>query len=179
MNFKDSNTLKNLQHALEGELKASTKYEIYGLKAREDGFEQIGNIFDETSQNEREHAEIWMKIINKGEIPYTLDNLKDSYGGETYEYTNMYPEFAKEARKEGFRDIADLFEGVANIERFHNYRFRKLAGNIEAGEVFCKPEENLWICLNCGNIVQSNCAPKECPVCGYPQGYYQLLAENF
>jgi len=179
MDFKNSKTFANLQNALEGELKASTKYEIYGLKAREDGFEQIGNIFDETSQNEREHGEIWLKILNNGEVPYTLDNLEDSYGGETHEWTNMYPDYAREARVEGYNDIAALFEGVANIERHHDYRFRVLANNIETGEVFCKKVEVLWICLNCGNIVSGRCAPKECPVCGYPQAFYELYNDNF
>ncbi len=179
MDFKSSKTFKNLQNALEGELKASTRYEIYSQKARDDGFEQIGNIFEETSHNEKEHAEIWLKIIDNGEIPYTLDNLKDAYGGETHEWTNMYPEYARTARAEGFNEVANLFERVANIERHHDFRFRELAKNIENGAVFCKRVENLWICLNCGNIVHGKCAPRKCPVCGYPQAYYELLEENF
>jgi rubrerythrin len=179
MDFRESKTFNNLQHALEGELKASTKYSIYGSKAREDGFEQIGDIFDETSHNEKEHAEIWMKIMNNGEIPDTLDNLKDAYSGETYEWTKMYREYAQEAAVEGYQDIADLFEGVAGIERHHDFRFRELAKNIETGEVFCKKNEHLWICMNCGNIIRGKCAPEVCPVCGFPQAYYKLLDDNF
>ncbi len=179
MDFRSSKTFQNLLNAVNGELKASTKYEIYSSKAREDGFEQIGNIFEETSHNEKEHAEIWLKILNNGEIPYTLDNLKDAYSGESHEWTSMYPEYARIAREEGFNEIAFLFDGIANIERHHNFRFRELAKNIKNGEVFCKPVENLWICLNCGNIVRGKCAPKKCPVCGYPQAFFELLEENF
>lgn len=179
MDFKESNTYKNLQHALDGELKASTKYEIYGFKAREEGFEQIGELFAETSHNEREHGELWMKLLNKGKIPNTLDNLKDAYTGETYEWTTMYREFAQEAHQEGYHDIAELFEGVADIERHHDFRFRELTKNIENRDVFCKKGEHLWICMNCGNVVRGRCAPEKCPVCEYPQAYYKLLDENY
>jgi len=177
--FKKSNTYNNLQKAFAGETSASGKYAIFGFKAKEDGYEQIGNIFFETSGNEREHAEIWYKILNGGEIPCTLDNLKNAYGGEYFEWTEMYMNYAKEAKKEGYYDIAKLFEGVANIERHHDARFRKLADNIIDNEVFCKKEKMVWVCLNCGNLVYDQCAPEVCPVCDYPQGYYQLNCENY
>jgi Rubrerythrin len=179
MDFQDTQTYKNLQHAFEGELKASTKYRIYGDKAREDGFEQIGNIFDETSGNEQEHAEIWFKILHGGEMPSTLENLKDAYEGEQYEWTKMYRDFALTARQEGLNKIADLFEGVAGIERHHDGRYEQLASNIETGKVFCKSNETVWVCLNCGNLYWGKCAPKRCPVCDFPQGFYELNCDNF
>jgi rubrerythrin len=178
-NFIESNTYRNLLAAFNGEATASTKYAIYGMKAKEDGFEQIGNIYEETSRNEREHAEIWFKLLHGGVIPTTLDNLKDSFGGENYEWTNMYMGYAEEAKKEGYSEIARLFEGVAAIERHHDARFRKLAQNIMYDKVFCKGTPVLWVCLNCGNLFYGECAPDPCPVCGYPQGYYQLNCENY
>ncbi len=179
MEFKKSKTYENLQSALEGELKASTKYKIYGMKARDDGFEQIGNIYDETSRNEREHAEFWLKLLNDGEIPYTLKNLTDSYSGVSHEWTNIYQDYAQVAINEGYNDIASLFTSVSNIERFHDHQFRELARNLETEEVFCKRVVTLWICLNCGNIVQGRCAPTTCPVCGSPQAYFELFEENY
>ncbi len=177
--FSESNTYKNLQAAFDGETKASTKYAIYGRKAKEDGYEQIGNIFNETSGNEREHAEIWLRLLNGGELPSTPENLKESFSGENYEWTTMYIGFAQEARREGYPEIAELFEGVAAIERHHDSRFRKLASNIMNSTVFCKNSNVLWICLNCGNLYYGECAPEPCPVCGYPQGYYQLNCNNY
>lgn len=178
MELKDSKTFENLQKAFEGELKASTKYVIYGSKAREEGYEQIANIFDITSGNEREHAEIWLKALEGGELPDTLDNLSDAIRGESYEWQTMYLEFARVAREEGFEDIAKLFEEVGNIERHHDYRYERLRDNLEEGTLFCKQSERVWICLNCGNISWGECAPEICPVCGYPQGYYELFSEN-
>jgi rubrerythrin len=178
-NFKESNTYKNLQAAFNGETKASTKYAIYGRKAYEEGYMQIGNIFEETSGNEREHAEIWMKLMEGGEVPSTLENLKDAYSGENYEWTQMYVNYAEEAEKEGYPEIADLFAGVAAIERHHDARYRKLAQNIINDQVFCKRTNTLWVCLNCGNLYYGECAPEVCPVCGYPQGYYQVNCENY
>lgn len=179
MEFKESKTYKNLQKAYEGELKASTRYHIYGEKARDDGFEQIGDIFMETSHNEKEHAEIWLKLLNGGKIPSTLENLKEAAKGENYEWTTMYKQFADTAREEGFNKIADLFEGVARIENNHDGRFETLAWNIESDRVFCRENEAVWICTNCGNLTWAECAPKVCPVCGYPQGYYELYCEAF
>ncbi|WP_312649338.1 rubrerythrin family protein [Aminipila sp.] len=179
MDFKQSKTYQNLKNAYDGERKASTKYAIYGSKAREDGYEQIGNIFDETSSNEREHAEIWLKQLNGGEIPSTLDNLKESITGENYEWTTMYREFAETARKEGFNQIAELFDGVASIEYNHDNRFKQLIYNIENDQVFCKEQSMVWVCLNCGNLYWDECAPEFCPVCGYPQAFYQLNCNNY
>ncbi|MDD4591377.1 MAG: ferritin family protein [Parabacteroides sp.] len=179
MEFKGSQTYQNLQTAYQGELRASTKYRIYGMKAKEDGYQQIGNIFLETSHNEMEHGEIWLKLLNGGEIPPTLVNLKEAAAGENYEWTTMYKGFADTARKEGYEEIADLFDGVARIENNHDGRFETLAWNIESGRVFCRDEEAVWICTNCGNLIWAECAPERCPVCGYPQGYYQLYCEPF
>ena len=179
MKFDETQTHKNLMNAYNGESKASTKYRIYAAKAREEGYEQIGNIFDETSGNEKEHAEIWMKLLNGGEIPSTLDNLKESVSGEHYEWTKMYRAYADTARQEGYPQIADLFEGVTRIEHHHDKRYEKLIRDIETNTVFCKPEEHIWICLNCGNLIWGECAPGICPVCRYPQGYYQLCCENY
>lgn len=179
MDFKESKTYQNLQKAFEGELKASTKYAIYGNKARDDGYIQIGSIFDETSGNEREHAEIWLKKLNCGKVPSTLENLIDSYTGENYEWTSMYKEFARVARAEGFCDIASLFDSVGNIERHHDMRFKKLAKNIQNNQVFCKAETTIWLCTNCGNLIWDRCAPNFCPVCGYPKSYYQVNCENY
>ncbi len=177
--FMASNTYKNLQRAFDGEAGASTKYAIYGRKAREEGYVQIANIFEEASMNEQEHAELFMKLMKGGEISSTLDNLVDSYSGENEEWTNRYIGFAREARKEGYPEIGELFEGAAGVERHHDARFRKLASNIVNGTVFCKNKNVMWICLNCGNLYYSDCAPDPCPVCGYPRGYYQLSCDNF
>lgn len=179
MDFKQSQTYQNLKNAYDGERMASTKYAIYGSKAREDGYEQIGNIFDETSRNEREHAEIWLKQLDGGDIPSTLDNLKEAIQGEHYEWTSMYKEYADIARKEGFNQIADLFDGVAHIEYSHDNRFESLANNIKTDKVFCKDQSMVWICTNCGNLFWGECAPQICPVCGYPQAYYQLYCNNY
>lgn len=162
-----------------GELKASTKYRIYAQKARDDGFEQIGSIFDETSGNEKEHAEIMLELLNADEMPSTKANLKDAVEGESDESKRLYREFAKTAREEGFEQIGDLFDGIADIEKNHSRRFGMLLKNIEDDEVFCKPGENWWICTNCGNLYRGKCAPQICPVCGYPQGYYELYSENY
>lgn len=179
MNFERSETYANLKKAFQGETSASGKYAIYARKAWEDGYRQIGNIFDETSGNEREHAEIWLKLLHGGEVPSTLENLREASSGENYEWKDMYREFAETARQEGFFDIAELFEGVRRIENSHDERYEKLAGNIERGMVFCKAREVVWVCLNCGNLIWDNCAPEICPVCGYPRGYYQVNCENY
>ncbi len=179
IDFKQSKTYKNLQKAFEGELKASSKYLMYGAKAKEDGYQQIGNIYEETAGNEREHAEIWFKLLNNGKMPSTLENLEESYGEESYEWTNMYVEYANIARSEGYTDIANLFNQVGHIEMHHDYRFDKLAENIRKNQVFSKNNKVAWVCLSCGNLVLSECAPEICPVCGYPKGYYQLNCENY
>lgn len=179
MEFRESETYHNLQAAYHGELIASAKYELYRHQAEEDGYQQIGNTFQETSGNEREHAEIWLKQLNGGKVPHTLENLREAAAGENYEWNTMYPEYADTAMKEGYPEIARLFLGVAKIENNHDGRFETLAWNIESNQVFCRKYEAVWICLNCGNLVWANCAPDPCPICGYPQGYYQLYCEPF
>ncbi|BCN30652.1 rubrerythrin family protein [Anaeromicropila herbilytica] len=179
MNFQDSETYKNLLKALEGEMKASTKYRIYGNKAREDGYEQIADIFNETSGNEQEHAEIWMKVLDGGELQDTYENLKDAMAGEHYEWTQMYKKFAEIAMREGYTEISKLFASVGNIEKHHDYRYERLANNIKTDTVFCKPQKTIWICMKCGNLIYDECAPEECPVCGHLQGYYKMNCENY
>ena len=179
MELMQSQTWKNLHTAFEGESKASTKYRIYGLRARENGYEQIGDIFDETARNEQEHAEIWLKALSGGEVPDTLENLHESAAGEHYEWTQMYPQFARTARAEGFDELAELFTRVGGIEKQHEKRYNKLAHNIETDEVFCKPMCSVWICMVCGNVTYAECSPEICPVCGHPQSFTQLKPENY
>lgn len=179
MDFEHSRTYANLKKAFQGETSASGKYAIYARKAWEEGYQQIGNIFEATSGNEREHAEIWLKAMKGGEVPSTLDNLKDAVSGESYEWHEMYRDFAETARQEGYPGLADLFEGVRAIEHSHDERFSKLIRNIETDTVFCKPREVLWVCLNCGNLIWDTCAPEVCPVCCYPRGYYELFCANY
>lgn len=177
--FKESRTYKNLRAAFDAESRASTRYALYGQKAKEEGYEQIGNIFHETAKNELEHAAIWLKLINKGCMKDTLKNLEESYKNENHDWTKRYIDYAQEARSEGYCDIAEIFEGVAAIERHHDARFRKLAKNINKDRVFTRNEGILWICTNCGNVVYGDNAPKSCPVCGKPQGFYQQNVENY
>ncbi|MSS64186.1 rubrerythrin family protein [Velocimicrobium porci] len=179
MEFRNSRTYKNLMKAFEGELKASTKYRLYGENAKKEGYQQIGNIFDMTAKNEQEHAEIWYKLMNSGKVPSTLCNLVESYESEIYEWTEMYENYARIAEQEGYQDIADLFRMVGEIEHHHDYRFEVLADNIRHGTVFCKNKQIIWVCLNCGNTYYGECAPEVCPVCGYPKGYYEMYCENY
>jgi rubrerythrin len=179
VDFIDSQTYKNLLKAIDSEKIANTTYELYAEKAKAQGYIQIGNIFLETAWNEKEHAEIWMKIVNGGELPDTLINLQNAAERENYEWTTMYRDYANVAREEGYEDIAKLFDGVGLIEKHHDYRFRRLASNIENGRVFCKDREAVWLCINCGNIYWGECAPEICPICEFPQGYYQINCENY
>ena len=165
MKLKGTKTEKNLATAFAGESQARNKYSYYASKAKKDGFVQIGNLFEETANNEKEHAKIWFKLLHDGGIPGTVDNLKDAADGEHYEWTDMYATFAKEAREEGFDDIANLFESVGKIEKTHEERFRKLLANVEGGVVFSKDEDMIWECSNCGHIVFGKKAPEMCPVC--------------
>lgn len=179
-NFASSQTYQNLQNAYNRELIVSTKYQIYGDRARRDGYQQIGNIFDETSGNEKQHAEIWLKfIIQSDQLPPTLTNLQDAAAAENYEGTDLYLQYAQVAREEGYTDIANMFEGIAVIERHHYFRFNSLANNIQNNQVFCKPNNTVWICLVCGNLVWDECAPEVCPICGFPQSFYELNCENY
>ena len=176
--IKGSKTEANLLAAFSGESQARNKYTYYASKARKDGYVQIANIFEETANNEKEHAKMWFKLLNGG-IGDTLSNLKDAAAGENYEWTDMYAGFAKTAREEGFDHIADLFEGVAKIEKEHEERYLKLVQNIEGGLVFSKDGDVIWQCSNCGHIHVGQKAPEVCPVCSHPQAYFQLLAKNY
>ena len=179
MELKGSKTEMNLKAAFAGESQAHTKYQYYASKAKKDGFVQIGNLFEETARNEKEHAKIWFKLLHDGAVPETMENLKDAAAGENYEWTDMYANFAKEAREEGFTKIATLFEMVAKIEKEHEERYRKLLANIEGDLVFSKENDVVWQCENCGHIVIGKKAPKLCPVCEHPQSYFQVRAENY
>lgn len=177
MNLKGSQTEKNLQAALAGESIARNKYDWYANKAKEDGYEQIAAIFKETARNEQAHAMIWYKILNEG-IDATDKNLQHGVDGENYEWTDMYPEFAKTAREEGFDFIANLFEKVAEIEKEHEERYKKLLQNVKGGLVFSRDGDMIWQCRYCGHICIGKQAPKICPVCAQPQSYFQLKPDN-
>ena len=179
MELKGSKTEKNLMDAFAGESQARNKYTYYASKARKDGYEQIAALFEETAGNEKEHAKIWFKILHGGEIPTTEENLKDAAGGENYEWTDMYPKMAKEAREEGFDDIARLFDLVGKIEKEHEERYLKLLENVKDGLVFSRDDERVWKCRNCGHIVIGKYAPNYCPVCGHPQSFFEIKAENY
>lgn len=178
MDLKGTKTEANLMAAFAGESEARNKYTYYASKAKKDGYVQIANIFEETAANEKEHAKLWFKLL-KGGILDTVDNLKDAATGEHYEWAEMYPTFAKEAREEGFDAIANLFEGVAAIEKEHEERYKKLLENVEGGLVFSKDGDRIWQCLNCGHICVGPAAPEVCPVCAHPQSYFQVKPENY
>lgn len=177
-NLKGSKTEKNLLEAFAGESMARNKYSYYASKAKKDGYVQIAELFEETAANEKEHAKIWFKLLHDG-IGSTPDNLKDAAEGENYEWTDMYDKFAKEAKEEGFDDIAALFEGVAAIEKEHEERYRKLLQNIGEGIVFSRDGDTIWKCKNCGHICIGSKAPEVCPVCNHPQSYFEIKAENY
>ena len=177
MEFKGSKTEKNLWEAFAGESQARNKYTYFASKAKKEGYEQIAALFLETADNEKEHAKIWFKLLNG--IGSTMDNLKEAAGGENYEWTEMYARMAKEADEEGFTDIARLFRGVAAIEKEHEERYIALLKNIEDGTVFKKNQKVVWICRNCGHIVDSPEAPEKCPVCDHPKAYFQLRGINY
>ena len=179
MELKGSRTEANLMAAFAGESQARNKYTYYASKAKKDGYEQIAAIFEETANNEKEHAKMWFKELHGGSVPSTMDNLLDAAEGENYEWTDMYDEFAKVAREEGFERIAKLCEGVALIEKEHEERYRKLIENIEGGLVFSRDEDKIWQCRNCGHIVIGKEAPIVCPVCDHPQAYFEIKKENY
>ena len=178
MDLKGSRTEANLMAAFAGESQARNKYTYYASKAKKEGYVQIASIFEETAANEKEHAKIWFKLLHDG-VPGTLENLRDAAAGENYEWTDMYDRFAKEAREEGFEQIAFLFEEVGKIEKEHEARYRKLIANIEGGLVFSRDGDCVWQCANCGHIVIGKKAPDVCPVCDHPQSYFQIKAENY
>lgn len=178
MQLKGSKTEKNLEAAFAGESMARNKYTYYASKAKEDGYVQIANLFEETAANEKEHAKMWFKLLHNG-IGSTSQNLEDATSGENYEWTDMYPTFAKEAREEGFDFIADLFDKVAEVEKHHEERYKKLLENVNGGLVFSKDEDVIWQCINCGHICIGKKAPEICPVCAHPQSYFQIKPENY
>lgn len=176
--LKGTKTEANLMAAFAGESQARNKYTYYASKAKKDGYVQIANLFLETAENEKEHAKIWFKLLHDG-MPDTVANLKDAADGENYEWTDMYAEFAKDAKAEGFDHIAYLFEEVGKIEKEHEERYRKLLANVEGGLVFSKDGDTIWQCSNCGHIHVGEKAPEVCPVCAHPQSYFQVLAKNY
>ena len=177
--LKGSKTEQNLKDAFAGESQARNKYTYYASKARKEGYVQIASLFEETADNEKEHAKLWFKLLHDEQVPDTVTNLKDAADGENYEWTDMYARFAKEAREEGFDKIAFLFEKVGEIEKEHEKRYRKLLENIEKGLVFSRDGDMIWQCSNCGHVVIGKKAPEICPVCAHPQAYFQIKAVNY
>lgn len=179
MELKGSKTEANLKAAFAGESQARNKYTYYASKAKKEGYEQIASLFLETAENEKEHAKIWFKLLHEGEVPDTITNLKDAASGENFEWTDMYEEFAKTAKEEGFTKIAYLFEEVAKIEKEHEERYLKLLENVENELVFSKDGDRIWKCRNCGHIHVGPKAPEVCPVCNHPKAYFEIKAENY
>lgn len=178
-NLKGTKTEKNLEIAFSGESQARNKYTYYASKARKEGFEQIAALFEETANNEKEHAKLWFKYLHGGDIADTATNLKDAADGENYEWTDMYANMAKEAREEGFTEIAAKFELVAAIEKHHEERYLKLLQNVKDEIVFSRDGDRIWKCRNCGHIVIGPKAPKVCPTCNHPQSFFEINAENY
>ena len=178
-NLKGTKTEANLMTAFAGESQARNKYTYYAAAAKKEGYVQIANLFEETANNEKEHAKIWFKLLHDGGIPDTATNLLDAAEGENYEWTDMYAKFAKEAKEEGFTKIAYLFEAVGKIEKEHEERYRKLLANVEGNAVFIKGEKVIWQCANCGHIHIGEKAPEVCPVCDHPKAHFQVLAKNY
>ena len=179
MELKGSKTEQNLLAAFAGESQARNKYTYYASKAKKDGYEQIAAIFEETAGNEKEHAKIWFKQLHNGEVPSTIENLQDAISGETFEFEDMYADFAKTAKEEGFDQIARLFEMVGEIEKHHAERFKVLLENINEDKVFHREEERIWICRNCGHVYYGKDALKVCPVCNHPESFMELKAVNY
>lgn len=177
--LKGTKTEKNLQEAFAGESQARNKYTYFASKARKDGYEQIAAIFEETANNEKEHAKMWFKLLEGGAVRSTRENLKAAAEGENYEWTDMYDRMAKEAEEEGFVALAAKFRGVAAIEKSHEERYRALLNNVETKKVFEKCEVQVWECRNCGHIVVGTAAPEICPVCAHPQAYFEVRKENY
>ena len=177
--LKGTKTEENLKAALAGESQARVKYEFYASQAKKDGYVEIKEIFQESSDNEKEHAKIWFKLLNGGKVPDTETNLADAAAGENHEWTSMYKEFAETAHEEGFAKVAFLFEKVGEIEKEHEKRYRTLLANVEDESVFAKEEAVEWKCGNCGFILKGSNAPEKCPVCGYPKAYFELRAQNY
>ena len=179
MELKGSKTEKNLMEAFAGESQARNKYTYFASKAKKEGYEQIAAFFEETAGNEKEHAKLWFKYLNGGEVPTTVENLKAAADGENFEWTDMYARMAKEAREEGFDEIAAKFEGVAKIEKHHEERYRALLNKVENKKVFEASEDKIWICRNCGHVHIGKAAPGACPVCAHPQSYFEVSNETY
>jgi len=179
MKLQGSRTEQNLRDAFSGESQARNKYTYFASKAKKEGYVQISNIFEETANNEKEHAKIWFKLLCGGEVPATAENLLDAAAGEHHEWTTMYADFAKIAKEEGFDDIAVLFEKVGDIEKAHEERYRKLHENLQNGKVFARNSDQTWECGNCGHFHIGTEAPKMCPVCVHPQSYFYIKTENY
>ena len=179
MELKGSKTEKNLMDAFAGESMARNKYTYYASKAKKEGYNIIADKFEQTANNEKEHAKLWFKLLHDGQVPDTITNLKDAAAGENYEWTDMYAQFAREAREEGFDDIAFLFESVGAIEKTHEERFRKLLDNVNGELVFSRDNDMIWECGNCGHIHFGKKAPEFCPVCKHPQSYFKIKAQNY
>ena len=177
--LKGTKTEANLMAAFAGESQARNKYTYYASKAKKEGYEQIAALFTETANNEKEHAKMWFKLLHGGSVADTMTNLKDAAEGENYEWTDMYKNFAEDAKAEGFDHIAFLFEEVAKIEKEHEERYRRLLANIEEGIVFSRDGDMVWICRNCGHIHVGKVAPEVCPVCAHPKAYFELRAQNY
>ena len=177
--YEGTKTEENLKKAFAGESEARNKYTFFASKAKKDGFEQIAAIFLETADNEKEHAKMWYKELHGGAVEDTAVNLEAAAGGENYEWTDMYEEFARTAREEGFEELAEKFEGVARIEKSHEERYRKLLANVKDKKVFSRDGDTIWVCRNCGHIVIGKDAPEICPVCAHPQAYFEIKAENY
>ena len=177
MELKGSKTEKNLMEAFAGESQARNKYTYFASVAKKEGYQQISAIFEETANNEKEHAKMWFKAL--GELGNTQQNLAAAAEGENYEWTDMYDRFAKEAEEEGFFDLAEKFRKVGEIEKAHEERYRALLKNIEMQQVFEKAEETMWECRNCGHLVMGKKAPEVCPVCAHPQSYFEVRKENY
>ena len=179
MELKGSKTEQNLLASFAGESQARNKYTYFASKAKKDGYEQIAAIFEETANNEKEHAKMWYKELHGGEVPSTEENLLEAAEGEYYEWTDMYEEFARVAEEEGFKAIAAKFRGVAAIEKHHEDRFRKLLQNVKDEVVFSKDGDKVWICRNCGHVCVGKEAPKVCPVCAHPQSFFEVKSETY
>ena len=177
--LKGTKTEQNLMTAFAGESQARNKYTYFASKAKKEGYVQIAKIFEETADNEKEHAKLWFKLLEGGSVKDTISNLKAAAEGENFEWTDMYDGFAKEAKEEGFDEIAALFEGVAAIEKEHEERYRKLLERVEGEVVFSRDGDVIWQCSNCGHICVGKKAPEVCPVCAHPQAYFEVRAENY
>ena len=179
MELKGSRTEANLSAAFAGESQARNKYTFFASKAKKEGYEQIASFFEITAGNEKEHAELWFKYLHDGAVPSTVENLKAAAEGENFEWTDMYATFAKEAREEGFTEIAAKFELVGKIEKEHEERYLKLLANINDGKIFDRSADTIWICRNCGHVYAGASAPKLCPTCAHPRSYFEIKQNNY